>query len=53
MLTTETVNHLESTINLVCDQIQEKIKKGGGVEGFITLPDLLNSLSNLVNASKN
>jgi hypothetical protein len=53
MLTTETVSNLESTIHLVCDQIQEKIKKGGGIEGFSNLPDLLNSLSNLVNASRN
>lgn len=52
MLENETFDNLESTIQLVSNHIRDNIKKGGGIEYISNLPDLINSLANLVNASK-
>lgn len=53
MFTKETENALNDMIQLLCTEIRESIEKRGGI-GFVeNLPDLLNSLSNLVKAALN
>jgi hypothetical protein len=52
----ETQEKLHKTIELLCEDVQTcvniGIKNGGHVVGFPNLPDLLNSIANLVNASR-
>lgn len=51
MISIETLTHVEKTIALVCESLEERIKVVGGIEGVEQLPDILNSIANLVSAS--
>lgn len=52
----ETQEKLHKTIELLCEDVQEcvkiSIKNGSHSVGMPQLPDLLNSIANLVNSSK-